>query len=78
MLVFKEEAWSFGKNTIRVAETNIGIQIQIHESTDVPFVFWFEVVNTEGVLYDSRKDEIVFTNFTSVEDAANHWFENYN
>jgi hypothetical protein len=77
MLIFQEAAWLNGRTTIYEAETNKGIWVQIHESSDIPWVYWFEATNKEEVIYSSITDEAAFSNYVSVEDAANQWFVNF-
>lgn len=77
MLIFKETAWLNGEVSFLEAETNKGIQIQIHLPSESEDSYWFEVTNKNGIIYNSRNDKKLFPSFVDVEVAANEWFNNY-
>ncbi|QWU14359.1 hypothetical protein SAMN04487895_101662 [Paenibacillus sophorae] len=77
MLIFKEVAWLNGEVAFHEAETNKGIQVQIHLPSESEDSYWFEVTDKNGIIYDSRSDKKIFSSFVDVEVAANEWFDNY-
>ncbi|OAB39280.1 hypothetical protein PMSD_04955 [Paenibacillus macquariensis subsp. defensor] len=74
MLIFKEVAWLNGEVSFHEAETNKGIQVQIHLPSESEDSYWLEATNENGIVYDSRKEENIFSNFADAEIAANEWF----